>query len=191
MLTIPIRTSANSIAISCTFILTIIIFYSSYSFLRDNFNSYIWKIFSRIYFPLLLTSPMQSNWFLLQYAERIDLNVEGVLYVLSLIFILSIVKSIAIYIFFQVPLKKLTLIIYIEKNKIIDELNNLKNMERSGSMSVSENETSSIDLNANTTKFYINGRKLSEGSNEENDIPNNDLDLDLVFENNDNSFNEK
>ena len=179
------------IIIFCIFILTIIVFYSSYSFLRDNFKSYIWKILSRIYFPLLLISQMQSNWFLFHFAERIDLNIEGVLYVFTLIFILSIVVSIAIYVFFQVPLKKLTMIIFIEKNKIIDELNYLNNKERTNSMSVSENENSSIDLNANATKFYINGRKMSEVMNEENDVIKNDLEIDLVYDNNDNPFNGK
>ena len=134
---------------------------------------------------------MQSNWFLFHFAERIDLNIEGVLYVFTLIFILSIVVSIAIYVFFQVPLKKLTMIIFIEKNKIIDELNYLNNKDRTNSMSVSENENSSIDLNANATKFYINGRKMSEVMNEENDVIKNDLEIDLVYDNNDNPFNGK
>ena len=168
------------VIIACTFILVIIVFYSSYSFLRDNFNSYPWKILSRIYFPILLTSQMQSNWFLFQFAERIDLNLTWVTYVLTLIFLISIVKSIGIYVFFQVPLKKITKIIYIEKNKIIEELNYLKN-DRSGSLSISD--TSSIDLNANNTKYYINGRNLSSDLNEDNDIIRSDINL--VYENDD------
>jgi hypothetical protein len=156
------------IIITCTFILTIIVFYSSISFLRDKFKASFWIILSRIYFIILLTAPIQSNWFLFQFAERIDLNIIWVGYVLTLTFILSFVSSIAIYLFFQVPLKKLTTIIYVEKNKIIDELNNLKISDRSGS--ISYDDTSSIDLNANTTRFLINGRKPSGDFNYENDV---------------------
>ena len=171
------------IIISCIFILVIIVFYSSYSFLRDNFNAYPWKILSRIYFPLIIIAQMQSNWFLFQFAERIDLNLTWVTFVLTLIFLITIVKSIGIYVFFQVPLKKLTKIIYIENNKIIDELNYL-NSERSGSRTLSMSETSSIDLNANNTKFYINGRNLSPDLNADNDVIR--TDLKLVYEDNEN-----
>ena len=174
------------IIITCTFFLTIIVFYSSISFLRDKFKASFWIILSRIYFIILLTAPIQSNWFLFQFAERIDLNIIWVGYVLTLTFILSFVSSIAIYLFFQVPLKKLTKIIYVEKNKIIDELNNLKISDRSGS--ISYDDTSSIDLNANTTRFLINGRKPSGDFNYENDVIRSDLNL--VYENNNNSFNE-
>ena len=167
------------VIIACIFIITIIVFYSTYSFLRDNFNSYPWKILSRIYFPLLLTSQMDSNWFLFQFAERIDLTINWVLYVLTLIFILSIITSIAIYVFFQIPLKKIAKIIYIEKNKIIDELNYLRSNDRTRSLSMSD--TSSIDLNANNTKIFLNGRKESSELNEENDVAR--TDIELVFEN--------
>ena len=168
------------IIIVCTFILTIIVFYSSISFLRDKFKASFWTILSRIYFTLLLTAPMQSNWFLFQFAERIDLNIIWAGYVLTLTFIISFVSSIAIYLFFQVPLKKLTKIIYVEKNKIIDELNNLKISNRSGTLSY--DDTSSIDLNANNTRLLINGRKASCDSNDENDVIKSDLML--VYENN-------
>ena len=171
------------VIIACIFIITIIVFYSTYSFLRDNFNSYPWKILSRIYFPLLLTSQMDSNWFLFQFAERIDLTISWVLYVLTLIFILSVITSIAIYVFFQVPLKKIGKIIYIEKNKIIDELNYLRSNDRTRSLSMSD--TSSIDLNANNTKIFLNGRKESSELNEENDVAR--IDIELVFENQDRS----
>ena len=179
------------LVIACILILTIIIFYSSYSFLRDNFNAYPWKILSRIYFPLLLTSYIQSNWFLFQFAERIDLNVEGVLYVLTLIFILSVVTSIFIYVFFQVPLKKIAKLIYVENNKIIDELNSSMNKSRSASMSVTDNENCSIDLNANNTRCYINGRNLSGVSKEEDGEDNGIIktNLDLVLEDENNIFN--
>lgn len=172
--------------IACIFILTIIVFYSSHSFLRDNFNAYPWKILSRVYFPLLFTAPMQSNWFLLQFAERIDLNIVWVLYVLTLIFILSVGVSIAIYVFFQVPLKKITKIIYVEKNNIIDELQSLANGGRSLSYAMSE--TSSIDLSENT-KVFVNGRKASDSSNDENDIIRSDLEL-VIEKNDDIPFNE-
>ena len=33
-------------------------------FLRDIFNAYPWKILSRIYFCLMITSQKYSNWFL-------------------------------------------------------------------------------------------------------------------------------
>ena len=175
------------IIISCIFVLVIIVFYSSYSFLRDNFNAYPWKILSRIYFPLIIIAQMQSNWFLFQFAERIDLNLTWVTFVLTLIFLITIVKSIGIYVFFQVPLKKLTKIIYIENNKIIDELNYL-NSERSGSRTLSMSETSSIDLNANNTKFYINGRNLSPDLNADNDVIRTDLNLTYEDNDNENSF---
>ena len=179
------------IVITCIFILTIILFYSSYSFLRDNFNAYPWKILSRIYFPLLLTSYMQSNWFLFQFAERIDLNVEGALYVLTLIFIISVVTSIFIYVFFQVPLKKITKLIYVENNKIIDELNSSISKSRSGSMSVTDNETASIDLNANNTRCFINGRNLSGDSKEDSGEDDGAIktNYDLILENENNIFN--
>ena len=175
------------IIIACTFILTIIVFYSSISFLRDKFKASFWIILSRIYFTILLTAPMQSNWFLFQFAERIDLNIIWAGYVLTLTFIISFVSSIAIYLFFQVPLKKLTKIIYVEKNKIYDELNNLKGNGRSGS--ISYDDSSSIDLNANNTRLLINGRKASGDSNDENDVIRSDLIL--VYENyNENTSNE-
>jgi hypothetical protein len=179
------------IVITCIFILTIILFYSSYSFLRDNFNAYPWKILSRIYFPLLLTSYMQSNWFLFQFAERIDLNVEGALYVLTLIFIISVVTSIFIYVFFQVPLKKITKLIYVENNKIIDELNSSINKSRTASMSVTDNETASIDLNANNTRCFINGRNLSGDSKEDSGEDDGAIktNYDLILENENNIFN--
>ena len=157
-----------------------------YSFLRDNFNASPWKILSRIYFSLLITSYKHSNWFLFQFAERIDLNIIWVSYILTLIFILSVVRSIAIYVFFQVPLKKLTKFIYFENNKIIDELNYLCNNDRSGSISVCD--TNSIDLNADNTRFYINGRKESGDFNEENDIIRTDFDL-VIESNEENSLN--
>ena len=128
----------------------------------------------------MLTSQKYSNWFLFQFAERIDLTIIWVLYVLTLIFILSVIRSIAIYVFFQVPLKKLTKIIYIEKVKIIDELNYLSNKDHTLSISVSD--TSSIDLNANNTRFYINGRNPSGISEEQNDVVG--THFDLVLENN-------
>ncbi len=174
------------IIIACIYILSIIVFYSSYSFLRDNFNASPWKILSRIYFSLLITSYKHSNWFLFQFAERIDLNIIWVSYILTLIFILSVVRSIAIYVFFQVPLKKLTKFIYFENNKIIDELNYLCNNDRSGSISVCD--TNSIDLNADNTRFYINGRKESGDFNEENDIIRTDFDL-VIESNEENSLN--
>ena len=179
------------IIISCILILTIILFYSSYSFLRDNFNAYPWKILSRIYFPLLLTSYMQSNWFLFQFAERIDLNLEGALYVLTLIFILSVITSIFIYVFFQVPLKKITKLIYVENNKIIDELNASISKSRSASMSITDNEVCSIDLNANNTRCFINGRNLSGDSKDDSEEDNGAIktNYDLVLEDENNIFN--
>lgn len=179
------------IVITCILILTIILFYSSYSFLRDNFNAYPWKILSRIYFPLLLTSYMQSNWFLFQFAERIDLNLEGVLYVLTLIFILSVVVSIFIYVFFQVPLKKITKLIYVENNKIIDELNSSISRSHTASMSIDDNEAESIDLNANNTKCFINGRNLSGDSKEDSGEDDGAIrtNYDFILENENNVFN--
>ena len=162
------------IIIICIFIASIIIFYSSFSFLRDHFNSYPWKILSRIYFPLLLISYKHSNWFFFQFAERIDFSFRWVCFVLTLIFILSIVRSIVIYVFIQVPLKKITKIIYVENNIIIDELNKLKNSDTSGTLS--RDETSSIDLSANT-RCYVNGRKQSHDSNEDDNIIKNNYDL--------------
>ena len=96
------------IIITFTFILIIIVFYSSIIFLREKFKASFWIILSRIYFTILLTVPKQSNWFLFQFAERIDLNIILAGYVFTLIFVISFVNSIAIYLFFQVPLKKLT-----------------------------------------------------------------------------------
>ena len=162
------------IVIICTFILTIIVFYSSLSFLRDFFKAYPWKILSRIYFPLLITAQMQSNWFLFQFAERIDLTIAWVLYVLTLTFIICIVSSIIIYIFFQVPLKKLTKIIYVEKTKITDELKAMKfSHERTPSFS-SQN---SMDLSGNHSGVFINGRKMDHHSDENGEDPDGDLEL--------------
>ena len=169
------------IIIICIFILTIIVFYSSFSFLRDNFKSYPWKILSRIYFSLLLIGYKHSNWFFFLFAERITLDLTWVSFVLTLIFILSVGRSIFIYVLFQVPLKKLTKVIHVEKYKILDELKNLNNNERTNSMSIGD--TSSIDLNANNTKCYINGRNQSDDTNEENDVIK--TNYDLVFENKD------
>ena len=153
------------IVITCIFILIIILFYSSSSFLRDFLNAYPWKILSRLYFPLLLIAQMHSNWFFLQFAERIDFSLSWVLYVATLIFILSLVSSVIIYIFFQVPLKKLTKIIYVETNKITDELQLMKN---SNGRNFSVSSATSIDLNRNHSGIFINGRKLDNKSEEDN-----------------------
>jgi hypothetical protein len=134
---------------------------------------------------------MQSNWFLFQFAERIDLNVEAVLYILTLIFILSVVTSIFIYVFFQVPLKKITKLIYVENNKIIDELNASISKSRNASMSLTDNETASIDLNANNTRCFINGRNLSGDSKDSSGEDDGAIktNYDLVLEDENNNFN--
>ena len=117
---------------------------------------------------------MQSNWFLFQFAERIDLTIAWVLYVLTLTFIICIVSSIIIYIFFQVPLKKLTKIIYVEKTKITDELKAMKfSHERTPSFS-SQN---SMDLSGNHSGVFINGRKMDHHSDENGEDPDGDLEL--------------
>ena len=155
----------SEIIIILIFIIVMTIFYSDFGILRYFFNIYTFKILSRMYFLIIYLGQMQSTYFLLDYATKIHLNIYGIIYVFLLITFLTIAKTVAVYLIFQVPLKKITKFISSESKKMILEL---EKIEKSNNEENKEIEGEDLIKYMKTNKINEIG-KLIEDSDEDSE----------------------